>query len=171
MPRSIGALVEPGSPLPLLWRDHSSDATSAQIASELSAAVPLVFSYPIRTNPWPSSARCGGRSGAARSHYWSIRSCRSIRCDHPALFTGVRGIGILRSSHTRSSEKFVPRRSGCLAYIWPLASLLECCSRVPHDARCKELASARVLERKGGRDTLWQQRMRFARPRNASTRP
>jgi hypothetical protein len=57
MPRSIGDLVEPGLPLPLLWRDHSSDATSAEIASELSAAVPLVSSYPIRTNPWPSSAR------------------------------------------------------------------------------------------------------------------
>ena len=57
MPPSIGGLVEPGSPLPLLWRDHSSDATSAEIASELSAAVSLVSSYPIRTNPWPSSAR------------------------------------------------------------------------------------------------------------------
>jgi hypothetical protein len=47
-----------------------------------------------------------------------------------------------RTSPKRSSEKFVPRRSGCLAYIWPLASLLECCSRVPYDARCKELAPA-----------------------------
>jgi hypothetical protein len=57
MPRSIGDLVEPGSPLPLLWRDRSFDATSAEIASELYAAVPFVSSYPIRTNPWPSSAR------------------------------------------------------------------------------------------------------------------
>src|SRR5215204_422392 len=35
MSRSIGDLVEPGSPLPLLWRDYSSGATSAEIASEL----------------------------------------------------------------------------------------------------------------------------------------
>ena len=57
MPPSIGGRVEPGSPLPLLSRDYSSDATSAEIASELSAAVSLASSYPIGTNPWPSSAR------------------------------------------------------------------------------------------------------------------
>jgi hypothetical protein len=53
-------------------------------------------------------------------------------------FCELRLTRVLRTSPSRSSEKFVPRRSGRLAYVWPLVSLLECCSRVPYDAQCNE---------------------------------
>ena len=74
------------------------------------------------------AARAQAKSGEARRY----RTQRQASFDPSGIllytpeyvegeFSEVHILGVLRTSPLRSSEKVVPRRSGCLAYIWPLA--------------------------------------------------
>jgi hypothetical protein len=55
VPLMVRRPVEPYAPFSLLARDDGSDAAPPQISPDLLAAIALVPSDPIRTDPWPSS--------------------------------------------------------------------------------------------------------------------